>query len=110
MSHYYSSKHYGLQKEFDEEGKGENRICGDSIVIRAAFKNEIVKKLSFESEGCVISKSSTSFLLDVLEGEKREKARQIAPSYILEEFFRGALTPQRVHCALLPLEVLKKIL
>lgn len=108
LSHYRSPQNYGLREGFDVEAKGENRTCGDSLVVRVKWNGDVISEICFQHEGCVISRASASLFYDYLRGKTRLEIAELAPDDVL--CLLGApITPGRIPCALLPLETIKKI-
>ena len=62
--------------------KGRNPSCGDEITLELQIENGIVKDASFTGVGCAISQASTDIMIDLIRGQKVEKARELAEKFI----------------------------
>ena len=107
LLHYHAPKNYGLHVPFDIEAKGENTLCGDSLTLRLTFARDCVQAISFESEGCVISRAASSLLFEYIKGKNRKEIKEFSP-YALFELLGITLTAARIKCVLFPLETIQK--
>ena len=69
----------------------------------------IVKNVMFTGKGCAISKASASLLTDKVKGMKIEELRKWDKTSIIE-ILGINLGPNRLKCALLPLEALQRLI
>ena len=106
---YHAPKNYGLKPDFDIEARGENPLCGDAILIRVTFDKEKnkIQEISFESRGCVIGKAAASLLFENVKGRTREEVSALSSGDIVD-ILGISISPIRLKCALLPLEVIQK--
>ena len=72
-------------------------------------EKNIVTDVRFSGVGCAISVASASMLTDTIKGKTTEEIFQMKPTDIFV-MLGTELTPARVKCAVLPLEVLQKAL
>lgn len=68
-----------------------------------------VKEIKFWGEGCAISQASASMLTERIKGKITEEIKKITKDDILS-MLGVQLSPTRLKCALLPLEVLQKVM
>ena len=59
-----------------------NQICGDRFKLYFEIENNRISQLNFHGFGCAISKSSTSILVQNLEGKTIEDAQEIVNSFL----------------------------
>lgn len=101
-----------------------NPTCGDVIRLFVKFDQEKIADLSFTGQGCTISTASASMMSEVLIGKTKAEALALADEFsklITEQpltneeslgdaiFLSGvAKFPQRVKCATLAWNALKK--
>ena len=118
LDHYRNPRNFSDEKlEYNNEVG--NPLCGDrigmGIKIKASktqsFKeeNNIIEDIHFWGEGCAVSMSSASMFTEFVKGKTTEEAKKIGKEKILE-FLGIELTPTRLKCALLPLEVFQNTL
>ncbi len=62
---------------------GFNPICGDKLVVYLQDEDGIIKDISFEGEGCRISKAAASMMTQALKGKSRKEAETL-----FDEFHR----------------------
>jgi nitrogen fixation NifU-like protein len=97
--------------------EGHNPLCGDRVTVYLRLENDVIRDVSFQGEGCAISKASASMMTDLLKGKTRAEAQKIFEKFRdmvttgtpnLDELgklgvFAGVNKfPARVKCAILP--------
>ena len=50
---------------------GKNPNCGDQLTIWLRVEDEVVTDVSFQGQGCAISKASASMMTDAIKGKSR---------------------------------------
>lgn len=87
--------------------KDSNPLCGDVIEMQLELdKNNLVKDVKFNGQGCAISQASASMLTEIVKGKNLNDVRGISKEDILS-LIGGQLSAVRLKCALLSLKVLK---
>ena len=122
LDHFKNPRNYGKLDNPDFEADEENISCGDRIGmnIKLKMKNatlrlrsgqelKIIEDIKFFGEGCAITMASASLLTEKVKGKNLEDAKKIGKDEIMK-MLGVTLTPTRMKCALLPLEVLGKTL
>ncbi len=105
---------------------GHNPNCGDDITLKLEFKDDKIADASFVGQGCAISQSSTSIMLETLIGKTVDEAKTIIDIFVkmierqpITQAERNLLgdsvvfenicnMPARVKCALLSWRTLQK--
>src|SRR6478609_9079043 len=97
--------------------EGHNPLCGDRVTVYLLLENDVIRDLSFQGEGCAISKASASMMTDLLKGKTKAEAQKIFAKFHdmvttgtanIDELgklgvFAGVNKfPARVKCAILP--------
>ena len=106
LDHYKHPRNFGHLDKPDVVMEEGNVTCGDRIVMEIKYKGTI-EDIRFNGEGCAISQASASMLTEKVKGMSRKQMRKLSRIDI-EEMLGTTLTPSRVKCATLPLEVLQK--
>ncbi len=106
LDHYKHPRNFGHLDKPDVVMEEGNVTCGDRIVMEIKFKDTI-EDIRFNGEGCAISQASASMLTEKVKGMNKKQMRKLSRIDI-EEMLGTTLTPSRVKCATLPLEVLQK--
>lgn len=87
----------------------DNPLCGDVIQMEVEIVDGKVKYAMFTGKGCAISKASSSLLTDAVKGVSISELRKWDKVSIIK-MLGIDLGPNRLKCALLPLEALHKLL
>lgn len=109
LDHYHHPRNYGLRDGFDIEAKGNNMVCGDSIVIRLKFSGEVVCDICFESDGCVLSRAGASMISNYIKGKTLDEVRALGGDDMMR-LLGVTPTPARLKCATLALDTLRAYL
>lgn len=117
MYHYKNPNHRGEIENCDLTEKGANLSCGDEITLYVKMNGDVISNIKFDGQGCAISQSSASVMIDILEGKTIEDAVRIIENFgrmlrgekfddmLLEDatFFESLKSyPLRIKCANLP--------
>ena len=109
LDHYRNPRNYGHLKEATHQGKALNPTCGDQLEMDIQVRNDTIEEVRFRGSGCSISQASASLLSEAIKGKNLTQALSISPKEIVE-LIKLPLSPNRLKCALLSLETLKKTL
>ncbi|MGB4966315.1 MAG: SUF system NifU family Fe-S cluster assembly protein [Microgenomates group bacterium] len=109
LDHYKSPHNYGELSDPSCAIHIDNPSCGDKIHLSGTIKDGILTDVAFTGQGCAISIASSSLLTDYIKGKKVSDLKKLDTSIILE-LLGIELSPNRLKCALLPLEALGKLL
>jgi nitrogen fixation NifU-like protein len=123
LDHAKDPHHVGLRAGYDVEVQQVNPVCGDEVTLRLHLSgtgpDAVVDDVSYDAQGCAISKASTSVLTDLVIGRPvsaavttgeaiREMVRTRDGSEPDEDLLGDAVAlqgvakyPARVKCALL---------
>ena len=106
--------------------KGHNPSCGDEISLEIKMDGDLIEDLAFTGEGCAISQASTSIMIDLIKGKRKDEALSLVETFIgmikreikddnelevLEDamiFKNISNMPARVKCAVLAWHTLKE--
>lgn len=101
-----------------------NPTCGDIIELSVKIENGVIEDIAFDGVGCTISTASASMMTEVVLGKTTSQVQELAA--IFSEMVQGnvdsrqkelgdasllagvAKFPQRIKCATLPWNALKK--
>ncbi len=109
LEHYRAPHNFGSIKKPTVVFDGENISCGDKINMQAVIKNNKVIEVAFSGQSCAIGTASASMLTDFAIGRSKEELMKLQAEDITK-LIGVELTPTRLKCALLPLEVLQKMI
>lgn len=107
LDHYKHPRNFGTLKKPDATAQEYNATCGDRIRMEVRISKGNIKDIKFFGVGCAISQASASMLTEKVKGMDVKKIMKFATNDVLA-ILETTLTPSRVKCAVLPLEVLQK--
>jgi nitrogen fixation protein NifU and related proteins len=106
LDHYKRPRNFGHLVSHDAKMEEGNVTCGDRIVMEIKGKN-VIEEIKFSGEGCAISIASASMLTEKVKEMNMEDVTKLTADDIMS-MLGTTLTPSRIKCATLSLEVLKK--
>jgi len=86
-----------------------NPLCGDKIEMDILFEKDKVVDIKFLAKGCAISKAASSLLTQQAIGKSKLELKKLTKKDMIK-LLKIDLGPNRIKCALLPLEALQKLL
>ena len=125
MEHASNSQHRHELLDETCSAHGYNPNCGDDITLHLSLSDGKIQDIAFTGNGCAISQSSTSIMIDTLKGKTIEDAKKIVAIFVKmidreeiskdeEKLLREAVAfknisnmPARVKCALLAWKTLQ---
>lgn len=107
LDHFKNPRNFGKLQNPTASCSLYNSACGDKIEIDVILKDNKIEEIGFIGEGCAISTASASMLTEKVWGKDIEEVKKMKAEDILS-MLGITLTPTRMKCALLPLEVLQK--
>ncbi len=107
LDHYKHPRNFGHLDEYDVKIDDKNVACGDAISMELRIVQDRVIDIRFSGQGCVISQASASLLTEHVMGWSVSDIMSLSKDDVLV-LLGIDLTPSRVKCAMLPLEVLQK--
>lgn len=108
LQHSASPHNFGRLPSATKKIKLDNPLCGDVIQMEIEIEEGIIKHAMFTGKGCAISKASASLLTDEVIGKTIPELRKWDKTSIIK-MLGIELGPNRLKCALLPLEALQKL-
>ena len=111
LDHYRNPRNFGHLPKPDATAEAANISCGDRIVMELLITHHpspiTIGDIRFSGEGCAISQASASMLTEKVKDMSKKQIARMTLDDILA-MLGTELTPSRVKCATLPLEVLQK--
>jgi nitrogen fixation protein NifU and related proteins len=109
IDHYKNPRNYGKNVDADVIMELENISCGDKITLYLEIKDDKVKSIKFEGEGCAVAIASTSKLTETYVGKSVSEILDLNAEKFLQDQ-NITVTISRIKCATLGFETLKKAL
>lgn len=112
LDHYKNPQNFGHLDAPDAKVEEGNAACGDRIVMeinvkRTAGSGLRITDVAFSGEGCAISQAAASMLTEKVKGMRVDDVMKLNGQDILA-LLGTTLTPSRMRCATLSVEVLHK--
>lgn len=112
LDHYHHPRHFGTLPAPTVRFEDNNPFCGDVISMELGIKKNAqqeayIDEIAFQGKGCAISLASASLLTEHVQGKTIREVAAFTPQEVLD-LLSVPLTPTRMKCALLSLEVLHK--
>jgi nitrogen fixation NifU-like protein len=83
LDHGKNPKNKGKCLGFNHEAEAHNPLCGDKVHIYLNLdKENVVKDISFEGEGCAISLASASILTEILKNKDLNLTKNISENFL----------------------------
>lgn len=112
MDHFMNPRNIGTIENPDAYAEVGSPACGDmlSIYLKVGKKNgkEVISDLKFLSFGCASNIATASMMTTQVIGMSIEKAKKFSFKEVMDEL--GGLPSQKIHCSVLAVEALKKVI
>lgn len=105
LEYYRNPANKGRLDNPDISARDSNPICGDVVEINIKLNDNHINEIKFDGKGCVISQASASMLTEFVKGKSLDEIKKINDEDVFK-LLGIKLSPVRVKCALLPLNVL----
>lgn len=107
LPHYEDPYHRGHCERVTHAHEGDNPLCGDVVRVEVELDDSgRVRQAWFDGDGCTVSQSSASMLMERIEGMTVEELKHFTAKDMLA-LFQATLTPNRQKCCLLSWRVLQ---
>lgn len=77
LDHSKSPRNYRVMPDPTCTAQGTNPLCGDQVQVFLKLDGERIADLSWQGNGCAISRASTSLLTDALKGHTKAEAKAL---------------------------------
>jgi nitrogen fixation NifU-like protein len=74
LEHNRKPKNFREMEHADRKIEGRNPLCGDALTLWVKLDGENVADVSFQGQGCAISKASASLMTAAIKGKSRAEA------------------------------------
>ena len=94
LEHNKKPKNYRVMEDATHKAEGYNPLCGDQLnVFLKIDSDKVITDVSFEGEGCAISKASASLMTGSLKGKTIEEAKKLFEQF--HSLVTGRLDPEK---------------
>src|SRR5947199_5766320 len=77
VDHSRRPRNYRRLENATRQADGFNPLCGDKVKVYVDLENDTVRDVSFEGEGCAISKASASLMTESIKGKSKAEVDQL---------------------------------
>lgn len=102
--------------QVDAVAKSINSSCGDSVIVEVQYsqgknnkKDPIIKEISWQGSGCIISKAGMSVLSEMAKGKTISELQNLTPDMVMDKLGMDQISPGRIKCLTLGLSALKQL-
>ncbi|AWT61038.1 MAG: Zinc-dependent sulfurtransferase SufU [Candidatus Moanabacter tarae] len=76
LDHNKRPRNFRPMVEHTHSADGQNPVCGDEITVYVRMSGDAIEDISFQGEGCAISKASASLMTRQVKGMSIEEATE----------------------------------
>jgi len=92
LDHNRSPRNFRSITDTPHHADGHNPLCGDRLTVWVALDGDVITDVSFQGDGCAISKSSASLMTQAVKGKTVAQARELFAGF--QKLVTGQATPQ----------------
>lgn len=108
LKHFRDPQNIGSIRGADAVATVGNAVCGDQLSFSLKVKNGKIADLKFLSFGCASNIATASVMTEAVKGMTLAEAKNFSWENIVKEL--GGLPQQKVHCSVLAIEGLHKVI
>ena len=77
LDHNKNPRNFRPMAGADRSAEGYNPLCGDRLKVWLRLKDDVIEDVSFEADGCAISKASASLMTTAVKGKRLAEVDQM---------------------------------
>ena len=77
LDHSRSPRNFSKLEVANRVAEGHNPLCGDRVTVFLRLDDGMIRDVTFQGEGCAISKASASIMTEVLKGKSKVEAKAL---------------------------------
>jgi nitrogen fixation NifU-like protein len=77
LDHNKSPRNFRILAEANRQAEGYNPLCGDHVTVYLQLEDGLIRDISFQGNGCAISKASASMMTAELKGKSESDAHRL---------------------------------
>ena len=77
LDHNKNPRNYHRMEDANRKVDGYNPLCGDHFTLFLKLENDIIEDISFEGNGCAISKASASVMSAAVKGKTIDEVEEL---------------------------------
>lgn len=91
LEHNKKPQNFHQMEDSSHSSEGYNPVCGDHLWVYLMVKGIVISDISFQGEGCAISKASASMMTIFLKGKTAVEATALFQEF--QKMIKGQLNP-----------------
>ena len=91
IKHVGDLKNYGTLKSFTHKCIYKNHTCGDKVIIYLKVNKQIIKKISYKTESCLICQAACSIFSDCV------KNKNLNTTISFNNFFINSIFKKKIN-------------
>jgi nitrogen fixation protein NifU and related proteins len=95
LDHNRKPRNYRSMKDANRSAEGNNPLCGDRLIVWLLMDGDTIQDISFEGNGCAISRASASLMTTAVAGKTRQEAESLFERF--HGLVTGSLHPSDGH-------------
>lgn len=107
LDHYRAPRNFGKINHPSVSSTFDNPSCGDRIQVDIVLEKNKIAQIKFSGQGCAISTAAASLLTEYVKGKSPDLLQELDRAFMIR-LLGIELSPNRIKCALLPLEAITK--
>lgn len=76
LDHNKRPRNYHAIDDATHSAEGHNPLCGDELSVSLRLNGDQIEDISFQGEGCAISKASASLMTTLIKGKSLQAAKE----------------------------------
>ncbi len=94
LEHNKKPRNFGKMDDATHDAEGYNPLCGDQLHVYLHINaDNVIDNITFEGEGCAISKASGSMMTQALKGKTMDEAKALFTEF--HDLVTGKLNPEK---------------
>jgi len=82
LDHTKSPRNFERLEDADHSARGDNPLCGDELTVHVKFdEDDEIDEITFEGDGCAISKASASVMTETVEGMAPDEVEELIDTF-----------------------------
>lgn len=107
LDHYRAPRNFGHIDHPSVTSSLSNPSCGDKIQVDIVLEKDKIAQIKFSGHGCAISTAAASLLTEYVKEKSPDLLQELDRAFMIK-LLGIELSPNRIKCALLPLEAIIK--
>jgi len=81
VDHSRRPRNFRQLEEATHVAEGFNPLCGDKVKVYVRLENDIIRDVSFQGDGCAISKASASLMTEAVKGKAEAEVDRLSSRF-----------------------------